>query len=138
MDSNKYIKKILFLLIFIAGFSAIIFSCENSNGVYGENVVFPESKIDFSSHVQPFLKYNCAYGGCHSNFSKAGGLVLEDYFSVMSFPGLVIPENPNSSTLIQILENVLPHPTLFYRGHITQNQIIGMRTWVQEGARLIP
>ena len=63
---------------------------------------------------------------------------MDDYFSIMSFPGLVIPENPNFSTLNQILENTLPHPTLFYRGHITQNQITGIRTWVAEGARLIP
>jgi hypothetical protein len=113
-------------------------SCDSSTGVYGENVVFPASKVDFTSHVQPFLKYNCAYSGCHSSYSKAGGLSMDDYFSIMSFPGLVIPENPNFSTLNQILENTLPHPTLFYRGHITQNQITGIRTWVAEGARLIP
>ncbi|OGU60200.1 MAG: hypothetical protein A2X64_03045 [Ignavibacteria bacterium GWF2_33_9] len=116
----------------------LISSCDNSTGVYGIDVVFPDSAVDFTSHVQPFLKKNCAYSGCHSSITMAGGLSMEDYFSIMTFPGLIIPENPNSSILNQILEGVLPHGTIFYSGYITQNQIQGMRTWVLEGAKLIP
>lgn len=138
---NTFVMKInnvIFFCFLILSSGFIFVSCDGTTGVYGENVVFPDSKIDFTTQVQPFLKYNCAYSGCHSSFSKAGGLSLDDYFSIMSFPGLVIPANPNASTLNQILENILPHPTLFYRGNITQNQIKGMRIWVAEGALLIP
>jgi hypothetical protein len=127
------------LLILLALFAGVIFTaCESSTGVYGKDVVFPDSKIDFTNHVQPFLKYNCAYSGCHSSYSKAAGLALDEYVPIMTFPGLVIPENPNLSTLNQILENILPHPTYFFKGYITQNQVQGMRKWVEEGARLIP
>jgi hypothetical protein len=134
---NKYIKT-TYIFLFLLFLSITFLACSNTTNNINENIVFPDSKIDFTLQVQPFLKYNCAYSGCHSSFSKSAGLSLEDYFSIMSYPGLVIPNNPDASILNQILENRLPHTTYFYRGNITQNQIQGMRQWVLEGALLIP
>lgn len=123
---------ILFLMI-------IIFNgCETTTTTGDANIIFPSENIDYIQHVQPFLKYNCGYSGCHSSFTKAAGLSVDDYFSVMSYMGLVIPLQPDASTLVQILENKLPHSVFFYRGNITQNQIQGIRKWIGEGALLTP
>ena len=79
------------------------------------------------------MKANCAFAGCHG-VNSAGGINLGDYFEMMKVPGLVIPKKPEASQLNQILEEIQPHQTLFFRGNITENQIVGMNTWVKEGA----
>ncbi len=114
------------------------YGCDNTTSSGDSNIVFPSEKIDYIQHVQPFLKFNCGYSGCHSSFTKAAGLSVDDYFSVMSYMGLVIPLQPDASTIVQILENKLPHSVFFYRGNITQNQIQGLRKWIEEGALLNP
>lgn len=140
MKTFNFKIKLITLITIIATFSGIFYltSCDNSINTISENIVFPTEKVDFTTQVQPFLKFNCAYSGCHSNYTKAAGLSLEDYFAIMAYPGLVIPQNPDASSLNQILENRLPHITYFYRGNITYNQVQGMRIWVAEGALLIP
>ncbi len=132
----KIIKHILSLLS-IAQLIILIGGCsETSIFPNNENIIFPETNVKFTDQVLPFLRYNCAYAGCHSGYSRAGGVVLDDYFEIMLNPGLVIPSNPDGSILVQILENRLPHLTYFYRGSITPNQIHGVRQWIKEGALL--
>ncbi len=133
----KKLQTLYFTLILII-IGIIINSCDNTTSTGDSNIVFPSEKIDYIQHVQPFLKYNCGYSGCHSSFTKAAGLSVDDYFSVMSYMGLVIPLQPDASTLVQILENKLPHSVFFYRGNISQNQIQGIRKWIEEGALLNP
>jgi hypothetical protein len=116
----------------------IAWNCDGSTSSNANNIVFPEDKIDYNTTVQPFLKYNCGYSGCHSSYSLAAGLSIDDYFQVMSYPGFVIPTKPDESTLVQILESTLPHTTYIYRGSITANQKTGIRKWISEGALLIP
>jgi len=131
------ISKIIFLTFSLMILIPIIYGCsESSISSNGENIVFPDSNVKFTAQVLPFLRYNCAYAGCHSSFSNAGGVVLDDYFKIMQYPGLVIPGNPDGSILVQILENRLPHIKYFYRGAITTNQIQGVRQWIKEGALL--
>lgn len=131
-------NRIAFYLTTLLVFCIIIISCESSTTSGDPNIIFPSENIDYTQHVQPFLKYNCGYSGCHSSFTKAAGLSVDDYFSVMSYIGFVIPKQPDASILVQILENKLPHSVFFYRGNITQNQIQGIRKWIEEGALLNP
>lgn len=125
-------------ILYVVVLAVFLLSCENTTTSGDSNIIFPNEKVDYIQHVQPFLKYNCGYSGCHSSFTKAAGLSVDDYFSVMSYMGLVIPLQPDASTLVQILENKLPHSVFFYRGNITQNQIQGIRKWIEEGALLNP
>ncbi|HOV92297.1 MAG TPA: hypothetical protein PLC04_04360 [Candidatus Kapabacteria bacterium] len=129
--------KIILLTFSLMVLILMTYGCSESS-IYsnGENIVFPDSNVKFTAQVLPFLRYNCAYAGCHSGFSKAGGVVLDDYFEIMQYPGLIIPGNPDGSILVQILENRLPHLTYFYRGSITDNHIRGVRQWIKEGALL--
>lgn len=133
---NKKAHVIITLLLITIGM--LNYGCDNTTSSGDSNIVFPSEKIDYIQHVQPFLKFNCGYSGCHSSFTKAAGLSVDDYFSVMSYMGLVIPLQPDASTIVQILENKLPHSVFFYSGNITQNQIQGLRKWIEEGALLNP
>jgi len=135
---NRIVNIVSFTFIIFVLFSIILISCESSTTSGTTNITFPPENIDYIQHVQPFLKYNCGYSGCHSSFTRAAGLSVDDYFSVMSYIGFVVPMQPDASTLVQILENKLPHSVFFYRGNITQNQIQGIRKWIEEGALLNP
>ena len=121
------------LLILIGILAVILLSCEGTTISSPKDIVFPDSKVSYLSHVDPFLRLTCGYAGCHGNYAAAG-IILTDYFEIMKSPGLVLPGNPDQSYLIQIIEEKIPHTTYFERSQITANHIKGMRTWVKEGA----
>lgn len=117
------------LLLITIGFQ----SCD-STGPDISKIVFPEENVSYMHHVEPFMKYNCAYLGCHGINSP--GEELSDYNYLLAANSYVFPGNPDASLVIQILEKRLPHPAMYpvYFGNITPNQIQGMRVWVAEGA----
>lgn len=127
-------SKIYILLITILVVTIIVQACNSKALTNLDDIVFPEKNVSYLHQVEPFLRFTCAFVGCHG-YTAAGSIVLNDYFEIMKVPGLVIPGNPNQSTLIQILEDKLPHFTYFERSKITANHITGMRTWVAEGAK---
>lgn len=94
---------------------------------------FPEKNVSYLYHVEPFMKANCAFSGCHGINAK---IELSDYFHLLSATGFVKPGNPDGSLIIQILEQKLPHPAQYpiYFNQIKENQVEGMRIWVKEGA----
>lgn len=120
------------ILIFVS-ILFLVFSCTEGTIISDYDIIFPEENVSYLYHVQPFLKANCAFAGCHG-VTAAGGIDMSDYFPMMSVPGLVIPLKPAASQLNQILEEIQPHQTPYYRGNITDNQIVGVNTWVSEGA----
>lgn len=123
-------NKIIIILIITL---AVLYSCTEGTIISDYDIIFPENNVSYLYHVQPFLRANCAFAGCHG-VTAAANINLGDYFTMMSVPGLVIPKNPDASQLNQILEEIQPHTTQIYRGNITENQIRGMNTWVKEGA----
>lgn len=122
--------------IFMSVFSIVLmtFGCENSIDS-PKDIIFPEKDVSYTNHVEPFLNLTCSFAGCHGNTAKAG-IRLNDYFSIINTPGLVIPKNPDGSLLNQILEERKPHFTYYEKSNITDNHIQGMRLWVLEGAKL--
>jgi len=126
----KLLKFIIFSLSLI-----ILFACTETIGTNSKDIIFPDENVSFQFHVYPFLKLNCSYAGCHSDESAAGGIILTSYSTLFASPGMIIIGEPDKSRLIQIIENKLPHFTLFYRGNITENHKKGMRIWILEGAK---
>lgn len=63
---------------------------------------------------------------------------MVDYQSIRfnANAGFVIPENPDGSLIIQIIERTFdPHiVTGYINFKINSNQKAGMRTWIEEGA----
>lgn len=114
---------------------AMMASCSSSTITQPEDVVFPDSNVRFRGHVLPFLTVTCANGGCHSDITAAAGIRLTSYSSIMfDRPNLIVPSRPNESVIIQVLDNILPHPFGNLQQRITANHIRGMRQWVSEGA----
>lgn len=129
-------KKAINYIIFLSSI-ILLTNCDDSP-VSGEDVVFPENNISYTNHVEPFMRQACAYQGCHGGANPASGLLLSDYFVLTSEPGLIIPNNPDGSRLIQIMENPNTHITPFIRSDINENTINGMRQWILEGAKINP
>ena len=112
----------------------IVWGCEDSINS-PKDIVFPDKDVSYTLQVEPFLNLTCSFAGCHGN-SAAAGIRLNDYFSIINTPGLVIPQNPDGSLLNQILEERKPHFTYYEKSNITDNHVKGMRQWVLEGAKL--
>jgi len=119
--------------------SAIIllsYACSDNLSHNPGDIVFPDSGVSFQEHVQPVIIYNCSYSGCHSDQYQAGGLRLTDYFSYFSTAalGLVVPNNPDGSRLVQIIENPTYHnPYIIWQ--LNDNHKKGIRKWIEEGAQ---
>ena len=129
MKINRNIYPLLLIVLLTLGFS----SCGDT--INPEKVEFPEQDVSYIRHVEPFMRANCAYYGCHGVNSP--GEEISDYFTLITALSYIVPGKPNNSLVNQILEGRLPHPGTYpvYFGNITDNQIQGMRLWVEEGAK---
>ena len=110
----------------------LLASCEQGT-VYRQpsDIVFPDSNVSYSRHVEPLLRLACTFSGCHSAQDQ---LPLDSYTALFQTPGLVIVGRPDLSRLNQVLEGRLSHPPVFQH-RITENHRRGMATWVREGAQ---
>lgn len=107
-------------------------SCDSSVD-YSQSIVFPDKNVSYTKQVEPFLKVNCAMAGCHATGYATP--YLDNYSSMISFTGLIVPGNPSSSVLIQIITDSLPHTAVYFsRAGINENHKKGMAQWVKEGA----
>jgi uncharacterized membrane protein len=98
---------------------------------------FPDSNVSFTKNVEPLFQQKCAPSPCHGGSAPAAGLNLESpsYSALINRTGLVIPGDANHSTLVQHLEGSLsPMPPPKFP-QLTQNQITGIKTWINEGAK---
>ncbi len=135
-ESVKHIKdkiKIFFPIILIV----FLLGCEDTiTNKQVDEIVFPESNVSYVSHVQPVLIVKCASSGCHDDESRAGNLSLTTWANTTANPDIVFPYDANVSRLVQSIEGtatfLMPPPRY---PALTQNQIKGIRTWVQEGAK---
>lgn len=130
---KKWLLKIGFLctLVLTAG------SCKNNfTGPNGQTtIVFPSSNVSYVKYVQPLFNIDCNYSGCHDSGTRAGGLDLSDYNSVMAVPGVVVPGNSKNSILVQRITGALPIMPPPPLPTLTPNQIQGIKTWIDEGAK---
>lgn len=118
------------VMVFLLG--VMLAGCPSDTATNPQEIVFPDENVSYRNHVAPFLALAC--GQCHSSTTAAGGVILTDYSSLFfSRPNLVVPNAPDESLLNQVLELIIAHPI----GNVQtlpQNQVVGMRVWVEEGA----
>ena len=127
-----YFSSILLFVKLISGCGDMVTS--------NSNLVFPDSLVSYISNVEPFMKVKCSYVGCHSQPPNNGfnAKSMTTWFELMSPDnlGLIIAYKPDNSVLIQMIEEKLPHKYYYFpSGYFTQNQINGMRKWIEEGAK---
>lgn len=97
----------------------------------------PSQGVSYTLHIQPVLDLKCNYSGCHDDGSRAGGLSFTTYINTTSDLSLVLPGEPQNSRLVWSIEGIsggLPMPPIGYPP-MTKNQILGVRTWIKEGAK---
>lgn len=106
--------------------------CTGNTATQPQEIIFPDQDVSYQAHTDPFLTLAC--GQCHGTSNAAGDIVLTTYNGLLfSRPNLVVPGKADESLLNQVLEQVIGHPV----GNISvisENQVQGVRTWVEEGA----
>jgi hypothetical protein len=130
-----YLKHLLFLLIF----SFQLISCDG-NGISDiDDVVIPSQNVSFAQYIQPIFNYKCTNSGCHDSESRAANLDLTTWTGATSDPLIVSPRFPDNSKMVWAVEgnsgaSIMPPP---YGSvlPLTENQIEGLRTWIEEGAK---
>jgi hypothetical protein len=123
------------ILIFSIICASFIYSCKDENNkAFTSDIVFPDSSVSFSNHVEPLFMQTCVATGCHGRNQTAANLNLEDdmWHSLMNTPGLVVPKHSDNSTLVQHLEGKLP--LMPPRQPLKTNQVTGVKKWIDEGA----
>jgi hypothetical protein len=108
--------------------------CKDTGTTTADDIIFPDSNVSYTQHVQPLMALRCATYGCHDNTTRAGNLNLTTYMDMTSRPGIVVPKDSKSSLLMQRIDGRLPHaanvPIL-----LNQNQLNGIKRWIDEGAK---
>jgi hypothetical protein len=139
INTHKKYSPTLALLIFglLIVYIFISLSCKDqTNQNLTSNIVFPASGVSFNKQVVPLFQQTCAAGGCHGGSQPAANLNLE-YFTwdyLIDFqPKIVIGGSGKNSILyIDIAGNPQLMPP---KQRLTQNQIDGVKTWIDEGAK---
>lgn len=128
--------------IYFSSFSSIIFvlliltNCDDSLTVEDvDKKIIPSSNVSFADHVYPVFQVKCIY--CHNATDPDGGLDLTSYASTTADLNVVFPGEAGLSSLywaISGTSGVEPMPPIGYPV-LTQNQIDGIKTWINEGAK---
>ncbi|HCY77813.1 MAG TPA: hypothetical protein DHV28_18035 [Ignavibacteriales bacterium] len=116
----------------------VLIACDDTLTVQDiDNKIIPSSNVSFADHIYPVLQVKCAFSGCHSSVNPGAGLDLTSWSGVTADPTIVFPGEPDLSKLIWAIEGnkppIQPMPPIGYRS-FTQNQVQGMRKWIEEGA----
>jgi len=126
------------LIGLVIALSIQLSSCKNTLTPGIDQIVFPDTgTVSYNGYVQRLFYIGCNNSGCHDADSKAGGLDLTNYFSMInSLPSPVIRGDSTNSLIIKrvkgIIPPLMPPPPL---GAINPNQVHGLARWVQQGAQ---
>jgi hypothetical protein len=125
------------ILLFIA--SVVFLSCDDTlNESNIDNVIIPDKNVSYNEYIQPVLTIKCSTSGCHNDESMAGGYSVTSWSNVVT-PGIVNPGNVETSILVWRIEGIgveiMPPIGNLLSKPLTENQIKGIRTWIEEGAK---
>src|SRR3984885_9350910 len=89
----------------------------------------------FDSQVAPILQKNCL--ACHSSTAKMGGLVMENYDSLIkggTHGAPIVPGNADGSRIIQMLEGKTAPRMPFGADPLPAADIAAIKAWINAGA----
>lgn len=125
--------KILITILFIS--VGLLVACNSSTDPDFTDLDFPEEgEVSYRSHIEPFLRVRCAYAGCHSSAHQAGGMDLTTWLSIISIGGFINTENVDASLFLQVVNGDNPHLNNLMLIKVRDNQINGIRRWIEQGA----
>lgn len=140
--------RIIYVLIIFCMLSGMVFSCKHELPVLNNtnpadttgngNVDIPcnADTVYFSNSILPILTQYCAMNGCHSASSRADGVQLTDYSSIMNTAD-VRPGNPGGSDLYEVLVTTDPDKKMPPSGStpLSDSLISLIRKWILQGAK---
>jgi len=141
MIKNRMFNLILFLVFLI-----IIAGCSSSGTEPNNNIVLPDTLLNFNEHIYPLFEAKCSSRStCHAISSPAAGLVVIDYNELITHfmnkspsEQLIYVRNGDNSPLYHVLiqEGAAGGvPRMPYNGpYLNSNQYQGVKTWIDEGA----
>jgi hypothetical protein len=138
--STRALRRYLPLaLVFAIGVSGIICaSCEDElTGLRPSDVVFPDSAVSYSQHVDALFQQSCASSQCHGGSTPAGDLNLEfpSYRALVDHrPRLVLSGDGANSLLVLRLTGAVGERMPLRLPALNENQIRGIQRWIDEGA----
>lgn len=96
------------------------------------NITLPDSNLSFSKDIERLFSARCL--SCHAGASQPD-LSPPSYSSLMNYqPQLVVSGQGSNSLLIQLLDGRAQPEMPPSGARLTQNQIDGIRRWIDEGA----
>jgi hypothetical protein len=131
-------KNIFFIIItaFVLGGVMFIQSCDDTlTNQDIDEIQIPAENVSYQKHIQPLFNLKCAHSGCHNSEDRAANLDLTSYGTTISDLSIIVPGDAEGSRLVWSIkgETANPMPPLNYP-QLTQNQIQGIITWINEGA----
>jgi len=121
----------------LTGILALTESCKTSNPVEPD-LIIPDSGVSYSKHIEPIFQAYCALAGCHVGSDASSNLDLSppSYFNLRNYlPPLVVSGEADNSLLVWYLDGRADPRMPLYRAPLSQNQIKGIKTWINEGAQ---
>ncbi len=143
---KKIIAKYPFIFyIFLVFLFSVLYtsSCSKNPTDSSKDIVLPDSNLSYDKDIFTLFLVKCggSESGCHGSLQPAKGLILTDYQNMINHliddsELLIIPKKGEISFLYNILLGPLPGRTRMPkdRAPLTANNIIGIRTWIDEGA----
>ncbi len=143
MIKNRIFSIISIISIFV--FLFIITGCSSTGTGPDENIVLPDSLLNFNDHIYPLFSAKCSSrSACHAISSPAAGLIVIDYNEIITHYMRNAPSEPlihvgngEGSSLYKVLiqEDFLGVPRMPSNGpYLNSNQYNGIKKWIDEGA----
>ena len=127
--------RLKFPLILLVVFFGLLSNCKDKLPTEEDpsSIILPDSNISYSRDVERVFSAWCL--SCHSG-SYEPNLLPPSYNNLRNFDGgkLVVAGDGQNSLLIQLLEGTLPPPMPPGSQKLTENQIQGIKKWIDEGA----
>lgn len=137
---NKIHQNKFFILIFILILIPLHFalsSCDDTVSIKDiDDKPMPASNVKFSEDIYPVLNAKCNRAGCHNDESRAGDVSLTTWSNVTD-PRLIVKGDTTTSLLVWCIDKVPGAKWMPPNNYpqLTREQIRGIKTWIQEGAK---
>lgn len=128
--------RIVLYIILLVSIAIIYFGCDDSITVADvDSREMPDSNVSFSKDIAPIFELKCV--SCHGNGRLEAGLDLTEVSRFVD-GRIVVPTEPDNSVLVWTIEGRAgfpPMPPPSFSIPLTAEQIRGVKTWIDEGAK---
>lgn len=119
--------------LFFGGLILTYHSCKHESLAPKSSQICSSDSVYYVNQIEPFLKTNCAFSGCHDAITQEDGVNLSSYYSFANDKDLVDREDPTKSELYEVLEKGEMPPAGY--NVIPEDDIEMVLKWIAQGAK---